>query len=110
MKINLIPILLITILSISLHAQGLKDTPKKESVNSYVAFEKLHQSMYTVDNKDFILGLGINVKSSDRVNFIFAYEGDIYNEKTNNSFIYPADKLSSYIKGGGVSYKLNYKF
>jgi len=110
MKTNFIFILIITLFTLSLNAQEVKNIQKQENINSYVAFEKLHENMYMADNEDFILGLGINLKSSDKLNFIFAYEGDIYNEKTNSSFIYPADKLASYIKGGGVSYKLNYKF
>ena len=102
---------MITFFSLALNAQGIQKTQKNNNnINSYVAFEKLHENMYMLDNEDFILGLGVDIRSSDRLNFIFAYEGDIYNEKTNNSFIYPADRLSSYIKGGGVSYKLNYKF
>lgn len=108
MKKNLILMLIVVLSTFSL--LEAKNPQKSDDIDSYVAFEKLNESMYSAENRDFILGLGIKIKSDNRLNFIVAYEGDIYNKKSNNSFIYPTDKLVSYINGGALSYKLNYKF
>ena len=100
---NFITISILTLFSLSLNAT-------EPGAKSYLSFEKLNENIYSVKNEDKILALGLNIKSSEKVNFIIAYEGGIYNEKNNAIATDPIYKVSSYIDSGALSYKLNYKF
>ena len=96
-------VLLFTLFSLSLNAT-------EPSTKSYLSFEKLNENIYSIENENKILGLGFDIKSSEKVNFIIAYEGGIYNEKNNAIATDPIYKVASYINSGAISYKLNYKF
>ena len=96
-------ILLFTLLSVSLHAV-------EPDTKSYLSFDKLNENIYSVENQDKVLGVGFDVKSTEKLHFIIAYEGSIYNEKSNVLATDPLYKVTSYIDGGAISYKLNYKF
>ena len=109
MKRILFYILAIT-LSISLNADALLKQKGDSGVLPYISLDKLNENLYRMDNKDTILGLGIDVKANKNTNFIIAFEGDIYNENKNKLSIAPAKKIGLYLNGGAITYKFNYKF
>ena len=106
---KIILILLSTIFSVSLFASS-EINSTNDSVKSYLSFDKLNENIYSSENKDKILGLGVDIKSTKNMNFIIAYEGGVYNENSNVIATDPIYKVNSYINSGAISYKLNYKF
>ena len=103
--------LVVTVLAISSNASELSQKKVEDIFSSYIAIDKLNKNIYSTENQDIILGLGVSIKSTKRLDFIIAYEGDIYNETTNNSIISsPTYKVTSYIDDGVITYKINYKF
>jgi len=103
-------ILIITFLNISLNAGNLLRDNNDTSVLPYISFNKLNEKIYSPENKDTSLGIGIDVSTNKNTNFVIAFEGDIYNEDTNNLSIAPAKKVGLYLNGGAVTYKFKYRF
>jgi hypothetical protein len=98
-------ILCVAILTISIQA-----SENYSSVKPYISFNKLNEELYSAQNKEIILGLGIKVKSNKNTHFILALESDIYNETKGRFEITPLRKEGLFLNGGALSYKFVHRF
>ena len=110
MKKIIFLILMTALLSVSVNADNLLRQEDSKVVLPYVSLDKLNKKLYSDLNKDTILGIGVDIKTNEATNFVIAFEGDIYNEDTNNLSLAPAKKVGLYLNGGAVTYKFKYRF